>query len=369
MGALDPPTFDHFRLGFRPALDGLRALAITAIIATHCMFVWHPDDAGRYLPGAFVSVDLFFAISGFLITSLLLTETNRKGSVSLGGFYKRRAMRLFPALFVMLIGQLIYTIVTGDALWYDVKGLLLIAFYASNWAIVFHLPQPFGTGQTWSLAVEEQFYAIWPLLLIGITKIKVRRYAMIPFAILILIALTSREYLWHLGTIGWNGIYVQTETRLDVLMFGALLAYLLHTGWKPPSWAPRVGQAALIFLTYCVWKTYLTESWLYHGGFTLIGFSVASVVFLALDNTTRIGRILAWGPITAIGRRSYSLYVWHYLCLLAVARALPAVHPIERLVLALFFTALTAEISHQLVEKPFLARKNKLKLDPLPVLE
>jgi peptidoglycan/LPS O-acetylase OafA/YrhL len=361
------PTFNHFRLGFRPGLDGLRGIAILGVLACHCAFVWNPVDAGRYLPGAFVTVDVFFALSGFLITSLLLTETNRKGQVSLRGFYRRRALRLLPVLYALMVAQLIYTVVVGDAIGHDLEGLAFIAAYVSNWAIVFHWAQPFGTAQTWSLGVEEQFYFIWPILLIVITKFQTRGRAIVVFAGLIFIAFASRAYIWHTGKVGWNIIYVQTETRLDVLMAGALLAYLLHTGWKPPSWAAHVGQVALLLLILVTAKTYATEAWLYHGGFTVIAFASAAVVYMAVDGTTPIGRLLTWAPLRAIGRRSYSLYIWHYLALLAVARAMPQFPQLERLTVALVITAVSTELSHQIIEKPFLAVKNKTSIEPLPV--
>jgi peptidoglycan/LPS O-acetylase OafA/YrhL len=356
--------FDKFRLGFRPALDGLRAVAIVAVIATHSVYLWNPLDASRYIPGGFIGVDLFFALSGFLITSLLLGEINRTGKVGFGGFYRRRALRLFPALYALIFVQLIYTVVVGDSLGHDIKGLLYIIFYVSNWAVVFHKTQPFGTQQTWSLGVEEQFYVIWPLLLVAITKIRNRTAAIVPFVVLIGIALVSRELLWHHG-IAWNLIYVQTETRFDVLMTGSLMAYLLHTGWKPGAWARRAGYLAIAFLAYVVAFTYVYDGWLFHGGYTLIAIAAAFVVLLGLDDHTPVGRVLAWKPVQELGRRAYSLYIWHYLVILAVVRAWPTGPSLPRLAIGLVLTFGLAELSHRFVEKPFLVIKARLGSDPL----
>jgi peptidoglycan/LPS O-acetylase OafA/YrhL len=352
-------AFDQFRLGFRPGLDGLRALAILTVLAIHATFLWEPKDAAKFLPGGYISVDVFFALSGFLITSLLLGEVNRTGRLSLRGFYRRRALRLLPVLYALLIVQLIYTLIVGDSIWYTLKGTLLIVFYVSNWAQVFHLPQPFGTEQTWSLGVEEQFYLLWPLLLIGITKIKSRRVAIAPFALLIGIALVTRELLWHFN-VPFYTIYVQTEVRLDVLMTGSLLAYLLHTGWRPGPWATRAGYLSFIFLGLMVAFAPVDGAWLYHlGGFTIIAFAAAAVVLLAADSATRFSRVLAWPPLQAVGRRTYSLYIVHYLIYLAVVRAWPTHTPFERLAVGLALTAVVSEIFHRAFEKPFLAIKNR----------
>ncbi len=366
LGLLDPPRFNHFRLGFRPAFDGLRGIAMLAVLACHAAYVVNPEDAGRYFPGAFVSVDCFFALSGFLITSLLLTEINRTDKLSFRGFYRRRALRLFPVLYFTLAVQFIYTLIVGDGIWHDLEGIFFIAIYISNWAQVFHWPQPFGTQQTWSLGVEEQFYLMWPLVLYGITKIQRRRYAVLPFLFLAGVSLISREIIWH-ASVGWNTIYVQTEVRLDVLMFGSLMAYLLHTGWKPPKYAVWVGYVSTIFLVYIVWKTYATEAWLYRGGFTVEGFACAGLVFLTLDSVNPVGRFLSIRPLQWVGRRSYSIYLSHYLVFLAIVRAYPHGNGTVRTVVAIAMTFALAEICHRAVEKPFLTIKNNPSAEPRPV--
>ncbi len=367
-------TYDKYRLGFRPGLDGLRGLAILSVLGVHATYLWSPLEAAKFIPGAFVSVDVFFALSGFLITSLLLSEINRTGRLSLRGFYRRRALRLLPVLYTMLIAQFIYTIIVGDPLLNTFKGSLLIAFYVSNWAQVAHLPQPFGTQQTWSLGVEEQFYLLWPLLLIGITKLMGRRRQILPFAVLIGVALFCRALLWHLN-VPYYSIYVQTEVRLDVLMAGSLAAYLMHTGWRPGVWSNRVGYLSLLFLIYLVAFVPVDSAWLYHlGGFTLVAFAAAAVVLVSLADQTWFGKLLATPLMQAIGRRSYSLYITHYLIYLAVVRAWwPSHTGIERLALGLGLTAVATEIVHRAVERPFLTlkdrpRRKNLSADPTSTL-
>jgi peptidoglycan/LPS O-acetylase OafA/YrhL len=350
---------DQFSLGFRPGLDGLRALAILAVLGVHATFLWSPSDAAKYLPGGFIGVDVFFALSGFLITSLLMREVNRSGRLNLGSFYRRRAFRLLPVLFVMLVAQLIYTIIIGGGIWYTVQGIFPIVFYVSNWAQVFHLPQPFGTEQTWSLGVEEQFYLMWPILLIAIVRIKNRRMAIAPFVALILAATASRALLWHLNVPSAT-IYVQTEANLDMLMTGSLLAYLLHTGWRPGVWARRVGYLSFGFLVVAVGFIPANQPWLYRdGGYTVIAFAAAAVVLVALDARSIVGRCLSLPPVRAVGRRAYSLYIVHFLIFLAVVRAWPTYSPVERLACGLLLTVLASELLHRAVEKPFIALKDR----------
>lgn len=357
-------SYGEYRLGFRPGLDGLRGLAILAVLGVHATYLWEPHDAAKFIPGGYISVDVFFALSGFLITSLLLTEISKTGRLSLRGFYRRRALRLLPVLYAMLAVQLIYTIIEGDPLWETFKGTLLIVAYISNWAQVFGWAQPFGTQQTWSLGVEEQFYLLWPLLLLGITQLSTRRRQMVPFVVLIASALFFRELLWHLN-VHYFSIYVQTEVRLDVLMGGALLAYLLHTGWRPPPWTRQLGYACLIFLIAMVSFVPVDSPWLYHyGGFTIVAFAATGVVFLAMEQESWFGRFLALPWMQAIGRRTYSLYIMHYLIYLAVVRAMyPADLPGERLAVGLVLTVVISEITHRFLEVPFLNLKNRTRPD------
>jgi peptidoglycan/LPS O-acetylase OafA/YrhL len=361
----DPPEkerlrFDHFRLGFRPALDGLRGIAMIIVLIVHGTYLWDPFHAGLFLPGGYIAVDVFFALSGFLITSLLLREFGRTDKISFRGFYRRRALRLLPVLYALLIAQFFYTLYYGQMLWENLKGLFSIFFYYSNWAIVFHLPQAFGTQQTWSLGVEEQFYILWPLALWGIAKIPSRRVAIGVFVSLMVFALAFRELLWHLN-VPYYKIYVQSEVRLDVLMAGSLMAYLLATGWKPnEQWGKLVGWAGVVGLALVTAFVPVDSRYLYHyGGFTIIALAAGATVYLAMVGNNLFSRFLSWKVMEGIGFRSYSLYLWHYLIFLAVVRALPTASGYARVALGFAITIVVSELSHQLLEKPFLRLKNR----------
>jgi peptidoglycan/LPS O-acetylase OafA/YrhL len=169
--------------------------------------------------------------------------------------------------------------------------------------------------------------------------------------------------LWHFGVV-WSKVYIQTETRLDVLMFGSLLAYLLHTGWRPRPWAARCVYPALAFLLCVVFFAHRDDGWLYYGGYTVVALACTVVVFAALDARSLIGRVLAWAPARVVGLRAYSLYLWHVLVFEAVERAWPGRSSFERLAAGLVITVVASEFSYRFVERPFLALKARKTVPP-----
>lgn len=358
---LEPPSLDHYKLGYRPGLDGIRAVAIGVVLVFHFIGGLDPRRMASPLsfPGGFWGVDLFFVLSGFLITSLLLEEKQRRGAISYTGFYRRRAYRLLPALFAMLLVQLIYTIVYGDPLAKNIENLLPGMFYYANWWQALGHPLAFGTGQTWSLSVEEQFYFFWPVLLVAILHFRTRARVIAPFVALILVAVVSRGLIFHFSDNNWPATYVQTETRLDGLMFGALFSYLLHTGWRPGTWAKPLGYLGAAFLALMLFTTHAYDHWLFYGGYTLIAVACLAFLNLALDETTLVNRILSWKPIRLIGLRAYSIYIWHLIVIQAVFRSMRPGHVDRRFVVAAIFIALASEVSYRFIEKPFLIIKDR----------
>jgi peptidoglycan/LPS O-acetylase OafA/YrhL len=164
---------EAWKLGRRPALDGLRGVAILFVLLNHLVFLVPPNI--QLFTGGFFGVDIFFVLSGFLITSLLLEEHARAGRISLTSFYRRRAFRLFPALWALLIATFVFSRMTPWAaanypLTSEWHALVAVLLYLANWAFLLHSPGAFGVGQLWSL-IEEQFYLVWPVALIILLKI------------------------------------------------------------------------------------------------------------------------------------------------------------------------------------------------------
>ncbi len=180
----------------------------------------------RISPG-FLGVDLFFVLSGFLITRILLQSVDRHGRWSYVAFYFNRALRLIPALAVLLTAYYAYTRLLDQHQLFDVDAILSIVFYYFNWFLISTLQAPERLGHMWSLAVEEQFYLLWPILLALLLK-RIKKARGAAYALLGLITSVAiwRAYLWQIDT-NWLFLYVRTDTRIDSILTGALLAYLL----------------------------------------------------------------------------------------------------------------------------------------------
>ena len=328
------------------------------VVAFHATTLLLPEYRGRYASGGFIGVDVFFVLSGFLITSLLLEEHRDSGRVSFTAFYRRRALRLFPGLWAVMVAQLAYTAAVGDPLLEDLKGLLAIFFYIGNWSWQLHVPVPLNLAQTWSLAVEEQFYLAWPLALFVLMRLNRRWFTISAMSGLAILAVISRSLLWH-RMHDFNKVYVQTEVRFDALMIGALLAYLLHTGWRPGRGARALGAVGAAFIALVAASANRSDGWLFEGGYTLVALATASVLCAVLDEHSTVAQLLGQRLPRAVGRLSYSIYLWHVLVFLAVQRAWPQHSSLARAGGGLGLTAVASVFSYYVVEQPFLRRKRR----------
>jgi peptidoglycan/LPS O-acetylase OafA/YrhL len=208
-----------------PSLDGLRGLAILAVMLNNA----------RYLPGGFLGVDIFFVLSGFLITALLLQEWQRTGTIRLGAFYARRALRLLPALFALLA-----LVLVAPGLFYLAappwKDAAIAALYATNWVNAFSLRNMAILDHTWSLTVEEQFYVLWPPLVPVLLALRVRRRWILSMVLLgISVSTSLRLLLWD-GPASIKRLYYGLGTRLDALLVGCLVALLVSSDLIPRPW-------------------------------------------------------------------------------------------------------------------------------------
>jgi peptidoglycan/LPS O-acetylase OafA/YrhL len=346
-----------------PGLDGVRAIAVTAVLVFHA----NPD----WLPGGFLGVDVFFALSGFLITSLLLAELDASGGVRFGRFYQRRARRLLPALFLVLIATSILAItVAQDAAERVKEDVVASAFYVTNWWYVAHGTSYFeATGRPpllqhlWSLSVEEQFYLIWPLLMYGLWRIGKVPGVRIGAA---LGAIGSTALMtWYAVSAGMpdatdtGRIYFGTDTHCMTLLVGAVLATLWRPGaLTPPTFRGRllsgaVGVVSLVALAAIFWFVGPMTPWLYRGGFLVVGLVATGVVAGAAVTGTLFSRGLAMAPLRWIGERSYGIYLWHWPIFMVLR---PGVDldadgwPVQ--VLRFGLTFLAAELSFRFVEMP-----------------
>lgn len=311
------------------ALDGIRALAALTVVVYHARF---PG-----LPGGFFGVDVFFVLSGYLITRLLVDEQARTGGLRLDHFILRRVRRLLPALLLMLLVYLL----TAPWLFPDVvfskhlRDVLLSAFYMVNYATALGAPVSV-LGHVWSLAVEMQFYLLWPLILLGLLRLP-KAVAMGLIFVLYVLA-TALRWWWGEHLAIWT-FYPRTETHCSGLLLGCLLGYAgvtIHRYWAV------VGLIVLFFA-----MTFFSTAWMptVRYGFTIV--EIGAALLILAQPAWLGGMALAW-----LGRMSYGLYLWHYPIMRSV-REHGAWNWPEVLLLGGGLGLLFAVLSHYLVERRF----------------
>jgi peptidoglycan/LPS O-acetylase OafA/YrhL len=306
-----------------PGLDGLRALAVLAVIAYHLGLGW--------APGGLLGVGVFFTLSGYLITDLLLGQHETTGRLQLADFWLRRARRLLPALFVMLAVVAAWvTLLDRDQLPAIRGAVAASAAYVGNWWLIAQhssyfaqFAPPMPLGHLWSLAVEEQFYLIWPwLLLLGLRWARGRPRARTRLAgATLLLAVLSAVLMALLYRPGYDPtrIYDGTDTRAFAVLIGAALAFVWpsrHLGsdvTEAARWIlDGIGLTGLAIIGVLIWRTSEYSPFLYRGGMVLLSAGTALAVGAAASPASRLGVLLGIRPLRWIGVRSYGIYLWHY---------------------------------------------------------
>jgi peptidoglycan/LPS O-acetylase OafA/YrhL len=347
-------------LGYQPALDGLRAVAVLAVFGFHA--------APARLPGGYVGVDLFFVLSGFLITTLLLEEKDRTKRVALAAFYVRRALRLLPALVVFLACYVVcYGLQTGD--WpFALASAGVAIVYLSNWVRALGLSGLGWVGHTWSLSNEEQFYLLWPplLLLLGY-------FLRSKAAVLLAVAAAAFGVMAYraLGALnGWPParLYDALDTRADGLLIGCCLAFIYNRNvlGRCPRLKRLVGGAGALSLVglvaFCLFGLARLAPVMLSYGYALASLA-AGLVVMALASEAPGARglacLLRLPPLVWVGKVSYGVYLWHSLAIYSLKESLPGLSPWLSLPLALAATLAVAGLSFALVERPFLRLKKR----------
>ena len=328
------------KIRYLPALDGLRALAVAGVICYHGGLAW----AG----GGFLGVDAFFVLSGYLITTLLLrewyssstgTERNPVGRIDLKAFWGRRARRLLPAMLLVLGAVAVYAVIIAapDELRTIRADGISSLFYVANWRFIFsgqsyfaQFGAPSPLKHFWSLAIEEQFYLLWPLLVFGILRWRRGSLrALATFAAALAAGSAVLMYVLYQPGQDPSRVYYGTDTRASSLLVGALLAMLMLkrpvVERRPARLALHTGGiVAALVLGY--WWSIATEhsDWLYRGGFVVAALLVALVVAsITQPEPGPLGRLLSLAPLRFVGRISYGLYLWHWPVFIALSDASP----------------------------------------------
>ncbi len=370
LAASETTDRDHRSLTYKPALDGIRALAVAAVLCYHAGFGW--------AKGGFLGVDAFFVLSGYLITSILLAEWNATGGIGLLTFWTRRARRLLPALFLMLIGVAFYALTMASQLEMDkirADAIATIA-YVANWRQVFAgqsyfdqftLPSPLR--HTWSLAIEEQYYLVWPLLLLGLLRLPLEKVGLPRFSprrlLGVTVALAAASallmaLLFHPGG-DPSRVYYGTDTRAQSLLIGSSLAILL--GQLGPvrdgfmRWMLDMAAVECAIAVCWVWvHASGNDAFLYRGGFLLLALGVAVVITAAVQPEGGVvGRALSLPPLRWLGLISYGVYLWHwpiYLMLTPARTGLTGWDGYQVFLVRVVATLAVATASYHFLEMP-----------------
>jgi peptidoglycan/LPS O-acetylase OafA/YrhL len=347
-------------LAYRPALDGVRALAVVAVLVYHGMPNW--------APGGFLGVDVFFVLSGYLITSLLVNEATRSHAIDFGRFWMRRARRLFPALIlacgtIVVIGWAYPRVIDVPRLGADIATTV---GYVVNWRFIAahqdyfaQFAQPSFLRHAWSLAIEEQFYLLWPLVVAGALvwrRVRPSRFA-IGCAVAAALSATWMAALYALGASS-SRLYYGTDTRAQALLIGAALGAAGFGQRRITSRHRRAaveaaGLVGFAGVVTCILLANESSSLLYTGGFTLAAvLAVALVADAAQPNPSRLGRVLAVAPLIWIGRISYGIYLWHWPVVLLATPARTGLGGVSLFAVRVAITLVAAVVSYFLVEQP-----------------
>jgi len=345
---------------YEPALDGLRALAVIAVL------LYHNQNAGA--PGGFLGVDVFFVLSGFLITSLLIGEWHRGGGINVLAFWGRRARRLLPALGLLLVGIALYAVFVAQPTQRHSIRLDGIAtlFYVENWRLVFShqtyfdlFSAPSPLRHAWSLAIEEQWYLVWPLLLglmLHLARGRVSR--VVPVVIGLTVVSAGLMYALYEPGHDPSRVYYGTDTRAQALLIGSLLAFVLLGGRRAASKALRVavevlGIAGAAYLVWLVTHVHDTASSLYTGGLTLAALAAALVIAAAVHPSSRVLKpMLSVPPLRWIGLISYGIYLFHWPIFLWLTPTRTGLYGWRLLTIRVDATIAIAIASYFLVEMP-----------------
>lgn len=335
-----------------PELNGMRGLSIIPVLLIH--------SGIPHIRGGFVGVDIFFVLSGFLITSLLIKEFDSNMKVDLNYFYKRRIKRLFPVLFILLFSVFILSRVISDKIKLNFIDVIIPLTYLTNWSRAFGIHPPDLLAHTWSLAVEWQFYLLLPVFIIGLLKYIRNKYIII--AIVFCVAVMSwawRSYLMYIGTPAirlFNGL----DTRMDILLIGSILAILLNYNLIKKS---KLSDSLLLFLvpfsvvgliTFFIFTNwYMPE--LYYWIFTLEGIFVSIIIFDIFVGNNMLKQILSMKWLVWVGSISYGIYLYHFPIYKIMQRLNYSISNV--VIIGTLLTLIVSTLSFYMIEKPILKLK------------
>lgn len=345
---------------YMAGLDGLRAIAVLAVIGYHLNL--------SFMQGGFLGVSIFFVLSGYLITNIISSEWERSGKVDLKNFWLRRMRRLFPALFIMVVLVVCYVTLFDPGRLTSIKGDAITSIlYINNWWLIFHKVSYFAKfgppstfGNLWSLAVEGQFYLIWPLvLIISFKYLKKKRYIVFLTLLLAIASALAMGMLYEPG-MDPSRVYYGTDTRVFGLLLGSALALILPSDKLSSNMSRNkrlildvIGFLSLlsIFIMFIYVNQY--DTFVYRGGMFLLSVIAAVTIAVSAHSSSFLGKALGCFPLRWLGARSYGVYLWYFPVLILTTPPVntEGINPI-RAVLQIFLIILISALSWRYVEDP-----------------
>ncbi|MCP2239641.1 acyltransferase family protein [Thermoanaerobacterium thermosaccharolyticum] len=345
---------------YMAGLDGLRAIAVLAVIGYHLNL--------SFMQGGFLGVSIFFVLSGYLITNIISTEWERSGKVDLKNFWLRRMRRLFPALFIMVVLVVCYVTLFDPGRLTSIKGDAITSIlYINNWWLIFHKVSYFAKfgppstfGNLWSLAVEGQFYLIWPLvLIISFKYLKKKRYIVFLTLLLAIASALAMGMMYEPG-MDPSRVYYGTDTRAFGLLLGSALALILPSDKLSSNMSRNkrlildaIGflSILLIFIMFVYVNQY--DTFVYRGGMFLLSIVAAVTIAVSAHQESLLGKALGCFPLRWLGARSYGVYLWYFPVLILTTPPVntEGINPI-RAVLQIFLIILISALSWRYVEDP-----------------
>jgi peptidoglycan/LPS O-acetylase OafA/YrhL/lysophospholipase L1-like esterase len=344
---------------YNPGLDGIRAIAVLGVVAYHLGFGWSS--------GGLLGVGVFFVLSGYLITDLLAAAIRRRGVRSFGQFWVRRARRLLPALFVMLLFVVAWATLFDRAELPGLRGdVLPSVFYYSNWWYIFHHISYFAQdgppsplGHIWSLAIEEQFYLLWPFVVLAALRwVRDKRVLIVGALVLAAGSAIEMGLLYGGPFVDPTRIYDGTDTRAFELLIGSALAFAWPRNKHFGPITPRArtilevaGGAAIVGILVLYWRTGQYDAFVYRGGMVLLSVLTAVLIAVCVHPGARVGKVLGVGPLRWIGERSYGIYLWS-LPVIVLSTPLRAKPDLWRDLFQVIGIFAAAALSWRFVEQP-----------------
>jgi peptidoglycan/LPS O-acetylase OafA/YrhL len=341
-----------------PSLDGLRAISFLLVFVAHSGF--------EVIPGG-LGVTIFFFLSGYLITTLMREEYARSGHVNLGHFWMRRALRILPPFYLVLLGAVALDLLVAPAATLSSSAIAAQALHLTNYWSIYenYAGEPTGTGVYWSLAVEEHFYLLFPLVYIMMQRRKLapKSQALMLWGLCVVVLLWRCVLVWgyHVSEYRTN---IATDTRIDSILFGCALAVWNNPVLDRPSYTDRIwlrfllpAAAALMLLCLVIRDPVFRETVRY----SLQGLALTYIFIAAIRFHDRgIFRVLSWRPLVFLGGLSYSLYLMHFVVLLTIERVWHTSNPLAIPACALLLSLAIAWAMYILVERPCARLRRRL---------